>query len=111
MPFQSPAVDAPPQPWTGRYDGDGPDHRRWWQAVNQERQPRPLDAPGAQDAGQPVASGRKPVALLGFASDEGVRRNKGRTGAAAAPAALRSALGPLAFHLDRTVADHGNVVV
>jgi formiminoglutamase len=49
--------------------------------------------------------------LLGFASDEGVRRNKGRPGAALAPAALRSALGPLAFHLDREVSDAGDIVV
>jgi formiminoglutamase len=111
MPSQSPAVDIPPQPWAGRYDGDSPDHRRWWQAVNLESQPGPVDARGGLRAGQPMASGRKPVALLGFASDEGVRRNKGRTGAAAAPAALRKALGPLAFHLDRAVADCGDVVV
>lgn len=110
MYLQLPAVDVPPQPWTGRYDGDGAAHRRWWQAVNA--------APGTGSAeaapvGEPsrVASAHKPAALLGFASDEGVRRNKGRTGAAAAPAALRKALGPLAFHLDRTVTDAGDVAV
>src|SRR5690554_6252633 len=32
------------------------------------------------------------VALLGFPSDEGVRRNGGRPGAAAGPAAIRQAL-------------------
>src|SRR6478752_7090917 len=57
-------VDVPPQPWTGRFDGDA-----------------------------------------------GVRRNKGRTGAAAAPAAIRAALGPLAFHLTRAVHDAGDVTV
>lgn len=111
MPFQPPAVDIPPQPWAGRFDGDGPDHRRWWQAVDLGSQPGPVDAPGGRSAGQPTASAPKPAALLGFASDEGVRRNKGRPGAAAAPAALRKALGPLAFHLDRTVADIGDVTV
>ncbi|GAA1260188.1 formimidoylglutamase [Arthrobacter pascens] len=40
-----------------------------------------------------------------------MRRNKGRTGAAKAPAAIRSALGPLAFHLDRPVLDAGDVAV
>ncbi len=49
--------------------------------------------------------------LLGFRSDEGVRRNKGRVGAAKAPAAIRAALGPLAFHLEREVFDAGDVVV
>jgi formiminoglutamase len=49
--------------------------------------------------------------ILGFGSDAGVRRNKGRIGAAAAPAAIRAALGPLAFHLDRDVRDAGDVTV
>lgn len=101
-----PAVDLPPQPWTGRFDGDDASHRRWWQAV----------APSGVGAGDGAlrdgaAKTPKPATLLGFASDEGVRRNKGRTGAAAAPAAIRQALGPLAFHLDRTVADAGDIVV
>ena len=99
MPASTPAVDVPPQPWTGRFDGDGTEHRRWWQAV------------ATYDAGAAAGSAKQPAALLGFCSDEGVRRNKGRPGAAAAPAALRAALGPLAFHLDRPVADAGDVVV
>ncbi|TQJ35087.1 formimidoylglutamase [Arthrobacter sp. SLBN-122] len=107
MSLQLPAVDVPPQPWTGRFDGDGPGHRRWWQAVNQSGN----TTPGTAGADVEGAAGGRPVALLGFASDEGVRRNKGRTGASAAPAALRKALGPLAFHLDRPVADVGDVTV
>jgi formiminoglutamase len=94
-----PAVDVLPQPWTGRFDGEGAGHRRWWQAVE------------AYDGGTAAGTGTKPAALLGFCSDEGVRRNQGRTGAAAAPAALRAALGPLAFHLERAVRDAGDVVV
>ncbi|MDR6557978.1 formiminoglutamase [Arthrobacter pascens] len=61
-------------------------------------------------AGVPAGASR-PAVILGFCSDEGVRRNKGRTGAAKAPAAIRSALGPLAFHLDRPVLDAGDVAV
>lgn len=38
------------------------------------------------------------IALLGFCSDEGVRRNKGRIGAAGAPLALRKALSSFAWH-------------
>ena len=98
-------VDFPPQPWTGRFDGDGHEHRRWWQAVS----------PYASGSETPDISARGAAArstvLLGFSSDEGVRRNRGRTGAAQAPAALRAALGPLAFHLDRAVSDAGDVVV
>lgn len=99
MPASIPAVDVPPQPWNGRFDGDGAEHRRWWQAVT------PYQGEAAAGAGP------KPAVLLGFCSDEGVRRNKGRAGAATAPAALRAALGPLAFHLDRSVGDAGDVVV
>lgn len=38
------------------------------------------------------------VALIGFCSDEGVARNKGRRGAAEGPAAFRSQLATLAHH-------------
>ena len=108
-----PDVDLPPQPWTGRFDGDDVGHRRWWQAVTVYDG----GAAGAREEGAAGAPGveggeeARPATLLGFASDEGVRRNKGRTGAAAAPAAIRKALGPLAFHLDRRVSDAGDVVV
>ncbi|WP_416403538.1 formimidoylglutamase [Arthrobacter sp. LFS091] len=93
-----PTVDVSPTPWTGRFDGDGAEHRRWWQAV----------APHTPEAS---AAAVRPAVVLGFCSDAGVLRNKGRTGAAAAPAAIRSALGPLAFHLGRDVFDAGDVVV
>jgi formiminoglutamase len=103
MDFPALSVDVQPRPWTGRYDGDGEAHRRWWQAVTPA-----TENPAASHA--PVTAGR-PAVILGFCSDEGVRRNKGRTGAAAAPAAIRSALGPLAHHSGRAVADAGDVVV
>jgi formiminoglutamase len=68
--------------WTGRVDAvEGDAGRRWHQLV------KPLttgDAPG--------------TALLGFACDAGVLRNRGRTGASEGPAALRRALGNLAWH-------------
>lgn len=66
--------------WTGRIDGDGAEHARWHQRV------RPLQTGASGD-----------VAVVGFASDEGVRRNHGRVGAAEAPDALRRALAPLAL--------------
>ena len=89
--------------WSGRDDGPGAEHRRLFQAV------------------QPLAQlTQKPDALfIGFASDEGVRRNQGRTGAAEGPTALRSALGTLALargatgsrRTDLVLADAGDVVV
>lgn len=81
-----------PFAWEGRSDGDGPQHRRFWNAVVE---------PGA----------RADVALVGFASDAGVARNGGRVGAAEGPTALRQALASLAVHDDLVVADHGDVEV
>jgi formiminoglutamase len=51
------------------------------------------------------------IALLGFACDEGVKRNQGRTGAAGAPDALRKALANLASHEGhQRLVDLGNIV-
>jgi formiminoglutamase len=105
MHFPALTVDTPPQPWTGRFDGDGSEHRRWWQAVSPYS---PSAQPGHHE---PAAQAARPAVLLGFNSDAGVRRNKGRPGAAAGPQAIRSALAPLAFHLDRQVFDAGDVTV
>ncbi|MEV7661649.1 formimidoylglutamase [Paenarthrobacter sp. NPDC089316] len=91
-------VDVSPMPWTGRFDGDGDEHRRWWQAITPY-------------VPAPSNGGPRPAVVLGFCSDAGVLRNQGRVGAAAAPAAIRAALGPLAYHLDRDVFDAGDVVV
>ncbi len=98
MQTSTPTVDVTPTAWTGRFDGDCEQHRRWWQAVT----------PHLPESSTSAA---RPAVVLGFCSDGGVQRNKGRVGAAAAPAAIREALGPLAFHLDRDVFDAGDVVV
>ncbi len=79
--------------WAGREDGDGPAYRRWYHLVNASLG----DGPG--------------VALVGFASDEGVRRNHGRPGAVHGPDALRRALAPLAMHGDVAIVDAGTVEV
>ena len=68
-------------PWSGRGDGPGPEHARWHSVVRG----------GAPGESLPEGA----VVLVGFASDEGVRRNGGRVGAAAGPAALRQALASL----------------
>lgn len=106
-------VDVPPQPWTGRFDGAGGEHRRWWQVVSRYApgDPSSTSLSSAVPVGPLPGQAQRPAVILGFASDEGVHRNKGRTGAALAPAAIRAALGPLAFHLDRSVSDAGDVVV
>ncbi|MEH8182236.1 formimidoylglutamase [Aeromonas allosaccharophila] len=87
--------------WQGRQDPeDGELALRWHDKVQ-------LWAAGAQEA-----TGAKEVAgvvLLGFACDEGVRRNKGRIGAAGAPLAVRKLLANTAWHLSRPVYDGGDV--
>ncbi len=70
------------EPWTGRDDGPGDEHARWHSVI--------VPAP---PAGRPAAAD---VAVVGFCSDEGVRRNLGRPGAAEGPAAVRAALAQLA---------------
>lgn len=87
-------VDIAPRPWSGRTDGTGPEHLRWHQAVTPYR-------PGT-GAG---------TVLIGFASDEGVRRNKGRQGASAGPDALRKALSSMALENETTLFDAGTVAV
>lgn len=79
--------------WTGRVDvADGPQAVRWHQMV------------------QPLAPGSPPgIVLIGFACDEGVRRNGGRVGAKDGPRAIRSGLANLAWHQQHPVYDAGDV--
>ncbi|MEO0895182.1 MAG: formimidoylglutamase [Bacteroidota bacterium] len=51
------------------------------------------------------------IALLGYACEEGVRRNQGRVGAAAGPLVLRNRLGKLAWHMgQKRLLDMGDIV-
>lgn len=80
--------------WSGRSDaGPASTSLRWHQCIT------PLPA-------QPQKPG---IALLGVASDEGVRRNQGRIGAAAGPDAIRRVLANQAYHLQRPIYDVGNL--
>lgn len=90
--------------WTGREDGPGPEHQRFFRTVSTP------GSRGSSLAPRPT-SVRPDAALVGFASDEGVHRNKGRVGAADGPTALRSALASLAVHEELTVVDHGDIAV
>ncbi len=62
--------------WTGRYDGDDVLHHRLFQRVITGADYRDVK--------------RNDFVLHGFAVDEGVRRNKGRVGAAEAPDVIRA---------------------
>ena len=79
-------------PWRGRID-DGKTALRWHQCIS------PLTAESPEPG----------IALLGVASDEGVRRNQGRIGASAGPDAIRRILANQAYHLKRPTYDAGNL--
>lgn len=91
---QSTISRNPPFSWTGRIDQetDSQAAQRWHQKV------RPY-APGSEQG----------VALLGFESDEGVRRNQGRPGAAKGPDHIRQALTNLPWNRRAPVWDAGNI--
>ncbi|HIC2034717.1 formimidoylglutamase [Enterobacter soli] len=86
------------QVWQGRDDSaEASNAKRIFQTIRQQ----------AQFA--PASSG---IALLGFACDEGVKRNHGRPGAAQAPDVLRKALANMASHQGHgQLADLGTIEV
>ncbi|MEO7309610.1 MAG: formimidoylglutamase [Chitinophagaceae bacterium] len=95
------ATYQPPQPWQGRNDGDEAAVQRWHQAINL------INADELTN--QPINQSTK-IALIGFCSDEGVRRNHGRVGAKNAPAAIRKACSNFPVHFDKIVLyDAGDV--
>lgn len=88
--------------WTGRFDDeDGELGKRWHQVVESKTfsQLAPIEKPN--------------LAFLGFCSDEGVRRNKGRVGAKDSPDIIRKALANLPYDLDakKSIFDFGNIVL
>ena len=92
--------------WQGRVDkADGEAGYRWHQVV----QLLDLSHQGSFSGWENLER----VALLGFCSDEGVRRNQGRTGAVKGPASIRKALANLAVHFSEEsllLFDAGNVL-
>ncbi|MFC9894194.1 formimidoylglutamase [Nocardia sp. NPDC127579] len=88
-------VGAVAASWTGRVDGTSGEYLRWHQVVE------PYSATAIPGA----------CVFVGFASDEGVRRNRGRTGAVAGPGALRGALASMALPTPLRAYDAGDVIV
>ena len=59
------------------------------------------------------ATGKEVIGLIGFACDEGVRRNNGRVGAKDAPLALRKQLASLPWRhhkSEMSLIDHGDII-
>ena len=76
--------------WIGRDDGQGDEHLRFYHLVNKNE--------------------NSEYAIIGFCSDEGVKRNKGRVGAALAPDFIRKQLANLPVHQAKNIKDIGNVI-
>lgn len=85
-----------PADWTGRIDNEPGFCQRWHQEV------RAAGSVITPEAGRGVA-------LIGLASDAGVRRNGGRPGAAAGPRALRKQLSPLTLPGPCVLLDDGDI--
>ncbi len=82
--------------WSGRVDEqDGELGYRWHQKVEF------LEYPYNQKRG---------IAFLGFECDEGVKRNKGRVGAAKGSDELKKAMGSFAYHQKTKLYDCGKIV-
>lgn len=56
-----------------------------------------------------LAKNESAFGFVGFECEEGVRRNKGRLGAALAPNKIRQFLSPLPYHLEKKLIDTGNI--
>lgn len=97
--YAAPSLDC----WTGRVDSsDDYDAFRWHQWI------RGLDL--RSDNGP--ACEKQGFAVLGFCCDEGVRRNKGRQGAALGPASIRRELAnlPCSFLPEVRLFDAGDIL-
>ncbi len=84
--------------WTGRKTDASLGIQYWYQAVE------PIDLFSAD-----ISNYKNSVGLLGYACDEGVRRNQGRIGAAKGPDAIRSRLARVAWHHHHKIFDAGTI--
>ena len=92
--------------WKGRVDSDTDyDAFRWHQWV------KPLDLSEGGDDIQPF-DGKLGFAFIGFCSEQGVKRNKGRVGTALAPDFIRGQMSnlPCAFSQEVKLFDAGNIL-
>ncbi len=94
--YEAPSLEA----WPGRPSDPTLGPQYWHQSIFFHH--LPSEWPDEEDGG---------VALMGYACDEGVKRNLGRPGAIQGPAAIRYKLGPLAYHHPaHRVMDVGNIL-
>ncbi len=87
--------------WSGRVDPSGDKNTLYWHQV--------VQLVSLDDL--PAAQGEQ-IAFLGYKSDEGVRRNKGRVGAKDGPDEIRKSMAKFAVHFDSEsieLVDVGNI--
>lgn len=95
--------------WTGRDDGEGRDYLRIYKLI------KPLPIIKANQLNPEVkleldqVNDLPAIALLGIETDEGVKRNRGRSGAVAGPDYIRSQLANIAVHSPFPLFDAGNL--
>jgi formiminoglutamase len=83
------------KPWTGRIDGENMEHLRWHQIVENDD----------QKFNEGTFFG-----IIGFAVDEGVKRNKGRTGAQEGPEKIRMFASNFPVISDLKMLDFGDII-
>ena len=86
-----------PDVWTGRLPSNN-DMHYWHQVVSR-----------SDIRSMPEKISKHSFGIIGYACDEGVRRNQGRVGASAGPDQVRERLSKLSWHHDAEVHDFGNV--
>lgn len=94
-----------PQIWAGRIDSlDNYDAFRWHQWI---------DLLDLNDFSPVLSEGEKGICFIGFCSDEGVRRNLGRTGAARGPESIRKEMAnlPCSFSKRIRLFDCGDITL
>lgn len=84
--------------WTGRETSPSIEPQYWYQHM-QFGDLRDIETKQSSDFG-----------LIGYACDEGVKRNFGRSGAVNGPIAIREKLGKLPLHFDKSVMDFGDIM-
>ena len=98
-PLYRPAGPVTRECWDGRVDGTTPEVARWHQAVQ------------LTDLREPLEHCFDPtICFVGYASDLGVRRNLGRTGAAEGPARLRARMASFPVIDGVTLMDCGDIL-
>ncbi|NER16748.1 formimidoylglutamase [Spongiivirga citrea] len=84
------------QIWTGRKTDPNAGTQYWYQAIHQ--------------ASLEESASNTDIGLIGYACDEGVKRNLGRIGAKKGPTVIKERLAKLSFHhFDNQIVDFGDI--